>query len=110
MAFNAGDVVLVPFPYSDRLAERARPAVVVSAAAYNQYDDVVVAAITSHTPRVAMDVVLVDWATAGLKLPSTVRMLFATVASARILLHIGHLTDRDWTQVQARLRMVFTWL
>ena len=108
MAFNAGDVVLVPFPYRDRLAERARPAVVVSAASYNQYGDVVVAAITSHTPRVAMDVGLVDWATAGLKLPSTVRMLLATVASARILLHIGHLTDRDWLQVQARLRMVFT--
>jgi mRNA-degrading endonuclease toxin of MazEF toxin-antitoxin module len=108
MAFNAGDVVLVPFPYRDRLAERARPAVVVSAASYNQYGDVVVAAITSHTPRVAMDVALVDWATAGLKLPSTVRMLLATVANARILLHIGHLTDRDWLQVQARLRMVFT--
>ena len=75
MAFNAGDVVLVPFPYRDRLAERARPAVVVSA---------------------------------GLKLPSTVRMLLATVASARILLHIGHLTERDWTQVQTRLHMVFT--
>jgi mRNA-degrading endonuclease toxin of MazEF toxin-antitoxin module len=108
MAFDAGDVVLVPFPYRDRLAERARPAVVVSAAAYNQYGDVVVAAITSHAPRVAMDVGLIDWATAGLKLPSTVRMLLATVASARILLHIGHLTERDWTQVQTRLRMVFT--
>jgi mRNA-degrading endonuclease toxin of MazEF toxin-antitoxin module len=108
MAFDAGDVVLVPFPYRDRLAERARPAVVVSAAAYNQYGDVVVAAITSHAPRVAMYVGLIDWATAGLKLPSTVRMLLATVASARILLHIGHLTERDWTQVQTRLRMVFT--
>ena len=48
MAFRAGDVVLVPFPYRDRLAERARPAVVVSADAYNQHGDVVVAAITSH--------------------------------------------------------------
>ncbi len=31
MAFSAGDVVLVPFPYRDRLAERARPGVVISA-------------------------------------------------------------------------------
>lgn len=108
MAFSAGDVVLVPFPYRDRLAERARPAVVVSADAYNQHGDVVVAAITSHVPRVAMDFALMDWAAAGLKFPSTVRMLLATVASARILLHVGHLTERDWTEVQARLRMVFT--
>jgi mRNA-degrading endonuclease toxin of MazEF toxin-antitoxin module len=72
LAFSAGDVVLVPFPYRDRLAERARPAVVVSAAAYNQHGDVVVAAITSHAPRLAMDFALMDWAAAGLKLPSTV--------------------------------------
>jgi mRNA interferase MazF len=108
MAFNAGDVVLVPFPYRDRLAERARPAVVVSAATYNQHGDVVVAAVTSHAPRGALDVALMDWAAAGLKLPSTVRMLLATVANTRILLHVGHLTERDWREVQSRLRMVFT--
>ena len=58
MTFSVGDVVLVPFPYRDRLAERARPAVVVSADTYNQHGDVVVAAITSHVPRVAMDFAL----------------------------------------------------
>ncbi len=109
MVFSAGDVVLVPFPYRDHLAERARPAVVVSAAAYNQHGDVVVAAITSHAPRVTTDFALVDWAAAGLKFPSTVRMLLATVATVRILFHVGHLTDRDWGQVQARLQTVFTW-
>ena len=93
MVFSAGDVVLVPFPYRDRLAERARPAVVVSAAAYNQHGDVVVAGITSHALRVATDCAVVDWAVAGLKIPSIVRMLLATVASSRILLHVGHLTD-----------------
>ena len=36
MAFSAGDVVLVPFPYRDRLAERTRPAVVVSADDFNR--------------------------------------------------------------------------
>jgi len=108
MAFSAGGVVLVPFPYRDRLAKRAQPAVVVSADTYNQYGDLVVAAVTSHAPRIAMDCALRDWAAAGLKLPSTVRMLLATVVSAPILLHVGHLTERDWTEVQARLRMVFT--
>jgi PemK-like, MazF-like toxin of type II toxin-antitoxin system len=61
MAFSAGDVVLVPFPYRDRLAERARPSVVVSADTYNQHGDVVVAAITSRAPRVAMDFALGDF-------------------------------------------------
>lgn len=107
MEFSAGDVVLVPFPYRDRLAERARPAVVVSDATFNRNGDVVVAAITSHAVRVATDALLADWAGAGLRVPSTVRMLLATVASSRILLHIGHLTARDWTEVQTRLHLVF---
>jgi len=109
MAFNAGDVVLVPFPYRDRLAERARPAVVLSAAAYNMGGDVVLAAVTSHTPRVATDYALTDWMAAGLKIPSTVRMLLATVASSRILLQIGHLTDQDRREVQLRVSKVFAW-
>jgi mRNA interferase MazF len=109
MEFSAGDVVLVPFPYRDRLAERARPAVVVSDVAYNRHGDIVVAAITSHAVRVATDAPLVDWASAGLRAPSTARMLLATVASSRILLHIGHLAARDWTEVQTRLRSVFGW-
>ncbi len=30
MSFAPGDVVVVPFPYTDALAEKRRPAVVVS--------------------------------------------------------------------------------
>lgn len=109
MVFSAADVVLVPFPYRDRLAERSRPAVVLSAQAYNQRGDLIIAAVTSHPPRVPSDFALREWATAGLKLPSTVRILLATVASTRVLLKVGRLTDADWLEVQARLRAAFAW-
>jgi hypothetical protein len=52
---------------------------------------------------------LADWAAAGLKMPSTARMLLATVASSRILLRVGRLTDHDWSEVQTRVRSVFAW-
>jgi len=109
MAFEAGDVVLVPFPYRDRLAERARPAVVISSRAYNQRGDLIVAAISSHPPLFSTDFALIDWAAAGLKLPSTVRMLLATVADTRILHRVGRLSDGDWAEVQARIRLVSSW-
>jgi mRNA interferase MazF len=109
MAFSAGDVVLVPFPYRDRLAERTRPAVVVSALAYNQQGDLVIAAVTSQAPRFATDYALQDWAAAGLQFPSTVRMLIATAAATRVPHQVGRLTDRDWGEVQARVRQVFAW-
>jgi len=109
MAFNAADVVLVPFPYRDRLAERTRPAVVISGKDYNTKGDIIVAAITSHPARFDTDYALLDWARAGLKTSSTVRMLLATAAEARILLHVGQLSDRDWGEVKSRITRVFTW-
>ena len=110
MAYDFGDVVLVPFPYRDRAATRTRPAVVVSCTAYNESDDLVIAGITSHPPRSTWDYELQDWSASGLRLPSTVRMLVATVATSRVQLTIGHLTDRDWAEVQQRFRRVFAWV
>jgi mRNA interferase MazF len=109
MAFSAADVVLVPFPYRDRLAERTRPAVVNSGKDYNAKGDLVITAITSHSPRFDTDYALLDWSAAGLKTSSTVRMLLATVAEARILFHVGQLSDRDWSEVKIRVAKVFTW-
>jgi mRNA interferase MazF len=109
MGPDAGEVLLVPFPYRDQLAERVRPAVVVSGSAYNQSGDVILAAITSHPPRMPLDYALLDWQAAGLQGPSTVRMLLATAAQARIVRAIGRLSDRDWAAVQARIQQVFTW-
>ena len=109
MAFDVGDVVLVPFPYRDRATTRTRPAVVVSCNAYNNTDDLVIVGITSHAPRSTWDCELQDWRTAGLRLPSTVRMLLATVAASRVQLKIGRLTERDWIEVEQRIRCVFAW-
>ncbi|HEV3262782.1 MAG TPA: type II toxin-antitoxin system PemK/MazF family toxin [Gemmataceae bacterium] len=109
MAVSAGDVVLVPFPYRDRQGGRTRPGVIVSAQAYNQQGDLVIAAITSHPPRFATDFALLDWSAAGLRFPSTVRMLLGTIADSRVVQQIGRLSDRDWAEVQARVRGVFAW-
>ncbi len=52
---------------------------------------------------------LQDWASAGLKTSSTVRMLLATIADSRVVLHVGRLSDADWNQVKQRITQVFTW-
>jgi mRNA interferase MazF len=110
MAYDPGDVVLVPFPYRDRAAVSTRPAVVISCRAYNATEDLVIAAITSHPPRASWDCEIHDWRAAGLRLPSTVRMLLATVAGSRVQLTLGRLSDRDRGEVQQRIREVFAWL
>ena len=49
--YKRGDVVLVPFPFTDLSSAKHRPALVISADALNSMrDDVLVAAITSQVP------------------------------------------------------------
>lgn len=107
-ALTPGDVVLVPFPFRDRLAESARPAVVVSTPEFNAHGDVIVAAIMSHGARSNTDYALVEWEFAGLRLQSTVRMLLATLSSRRVLLRTGQLSEGDWGQVQIRMRIALS--
>ncbi len=53
-ACSFGDVVLVPFPFTDHSASKKRPAVVVSSDAYHQHrPDVIVIALTSQILRPA---------------------------------------------------------
>ncbi len=49
MSFEFGDIVLVPFPFTDQTTTKKRPAVVVSSSEYqHQRPDVVVMAVTSQ--------------------------------------------------------------
>lgn len=48
MAYKQGEIVLVPFPYSDLSGSKRRPVLIVSNDSYNaSFPDVVVAVITS---------------------------------------------------------------
>jgi mRNA interferase MazF len=104
MAFVKGDVVLVPFPFRDRTAAKVRPALVVSSTAYNAGGDLLVAAITTHAPRVASDCPLSGWRRARLMAPSTVRMQLATLAASRVLYRPGRVPAADLEAVDTRLR------
>lgn len=49
ITFKQGEVILVPFPFSDQTITKQRPAVIVSSNEYNaKRADVIIAAITSN--------------------------------------------------------------
>lgn len=57
--YQAGDVVIVPFPYSDQSATKQRPALVLSNDAYHSaQDDVVVCGMTSNLANAAFSVLV----------------------------------------------------
>ncbi len=52
MTYKQGEIVLVPFPYSDLSGSKKRPVLVVSNNVYNTaFPDIVVAVITSKTTK-----------------------------------------------------------
>jgi mRNA interferase MazF len=68
-AYNFGDVVLVPFPFTDQSQAKQRPAVVVSSARYNtERPDLILMAVTSQvrSPATFGEIVVQHWQAAQL--------------------------------------------
>ncbi|HYH87253.1 MAG TPA: type II toxin-antitoxin system PemK/MazF family toxin [Pyrinomonadaceae bacterium] len=101
-----GTIVTIDFPGAQGI--KRRPALVVSTDAYHAArPDVIFAVITSQTRAATAptDYVLQDWSAAGLHSPSAFRSYLATLPATSIVAVIGQLSDRDWLEVQARLRV-----
>jgi mRNA interferase MazF len=102
---KAGDVVIADFPGVTGI--KRRPAIVVSTDVYHAYrPDVIICVLTTQiaSATAPTDYVLKDWAAAGLHRPSASRSFLATVPAAQVVL-VGHLSNRDWQEVQARLEL-----
>ena len=98
MPYEFGDVVLVPFPFTNQAASKKRPAVVVSSVEYNvAKPDVIVMAITSQLcqgPDLG-EVWTAGWQKAGLVKPSAVKPVFATLEQALVIRGLGTLLAED---------------
>jgi mRNA interferase MazF len=98
MPYEFGDVVLVPFPFTNQAASKQRPAVIVSAGRYNRVKpDIVVMAITSQfraSPTLG-EVWLGQWRPAGLLKPSAIKPVFATLEQPLVIRKLGVLAAAD---------------
>ncbi len=93
-----GDVVLVPFPFTDQSGTKKRPAVVVSSTGYNtnRYD-IVIMAVTSQvrTPLAFGEAMVGEWRSAGLLKSSVLKPVFATIEQGLVLRVMGQLSAAD---------------
>ncbi len=92
MAYQLGDVVLVPFPFTDQSEAKRRPAVVVSSKRYNsERRDLVIMAITSQVrlPLGYGETHVTDWQSAGLIKPSIVKPVVTTIEQTLVLRRPG---------------------
>ena len=104
--YAAGDVVVVPFPYADRLAEKRRPALVVSGPSLARFRLLWVVMITSAENRAwSCDVPVGDLRRAGLPAPSVVRPAkIACIEPSRVLRRAGRLDRAAMAAIARQLR------
>lgn len=105
MTCDVWQVVVVPFPFTDRATAKRRPALVLSARAFNRHGHSVLAMITSASHQVwPGDTRIGDLKIVGLKTPSLVRLKLFTLDNRLIARRIGTLASPDQTSVATRLR------
>ena len=109
-AYRFGDLVLVPFPFTDQTGIKKRPAIVVSSDAYQrQRPDVVLMAVTSQLLRPAGavgEVLITEWQQAGLPKASLIKPVLTTIENRLILRKLGELQEPDRTALRQALTAI----
>lgn len=106
--FKQYDVVVVPFPFTDKLASKRRPAVVLSHRdAVGQGRSILAMVTSSEHDSWPNDTLILDIETAGLTVPCRIRFKLFTVDHELIIRTLGHLSKKDQMAVQKSLHNVF---
>lgn len=110
MIYETYDIVIVPFPFTDKLAQKRRPAIILSN--YNKLgsiiDHSVCAMITSaKNSEWPLDTTISQLQPTGLSHPSIIRMKLFTIDNQLILRKAGRLTNQDTELLASNLQSLF---
>lgn len=105
-AYKRGDIVLVPFPFSDQTAVKKRPAVIISSSQYNTTSqDIIIMAVTSRIDRLDIgECMIQNWKEAGLLKPSTIKSALSTIEKKLVIKKLGTLSAGDLALLGAALK------
>src|SRR5438105_3380063 len=104
MLFEAGDLVLVMFPFTGAGAGKQRPALVLLDTGD---DDLLVARVTTQRHNSKFDSAIQHWREAGLLAPSTARLhKLATVEKLLVRRILGHVHESDWLTLRLLLKQI----
>lgn len=108
-SYKFGDVLLVPFPFTDQRTSKKRPAVVVSSTTYHaDHINLILMSISSqlsNRPR-AGEVIVTDWRKAGLIGPSVVKAVMTSLERKLVIRRLGALSDVDCDSLERALRLI----
>lgn len=95
--YQPWSVVKVPFPFTDILKDKRRPAIVLNTQEYfKQHDHYIVLMITSARHSLwPSDIAIVDYKRAGLLKPCVARFKISTVDAGLVIQQSGILHTKD---------------
>ena len=100
MICDRHDLVVVPFPFSERVKTKRRPALVLSGRPFNRNGHTVMAMVTTkRDPSWPGDTPITDHQHAGLKRSCLVRFKLFTLDNRLILRKTGRLAAEDAARV-----------
>jgi mRNA interferase MazF len=104
-----GDIILVPFPFTDQSTTKKRPAVVISSEIYNtERPDLIIMAVTSQIKPACIigEVIIKDWQEAGLLKPSAIKPVITTIEKSLVIKIMGQLKELDQKSLQESLKEI----
>ena len=106
IACRRGDVILVPFVFSDESGAKRRPALVLSSDKYHRNrQEMIISAITSNTERILYgDFLIREWKKAGLLRASVATGVIRTIKHAMVERKLGRVTPAIMEGINSQLR------
>jgi mRNA interferase MazF len=105
-------VVRVPFPFSDRKAQKRRPALVLSCPLFQQGAGHLLLAMVTSAQQSAwpLDWPIQELAPTGLKQPCRIRLKLFTLDERLLLGRLGELAEVDREGVGRKVRDLLPWM
>jgi mRNA interferase MazF len=109
ITYSFGDILLIPFPFTNQISIKKRPTVVISSRIYNsQKPDLIIMAITSqfNSSTNFGEMMIADFSNAGLLKPSVVKPVITTIEKSWVIRKLGQLKNLDCQNLKQLIQLV----
>ena len=97
--YSKKDVILIRYPYSDQVAYKVRPAIIVSNPS-GRHSTFFAVPVTSKIDSLETHEFVFDWEQAGLNVASAVKRGLVLIQPSLVLKRIGKISPADFSTLQ----------
>ena len=102
-----GEIILLPYPFTDLVSNKVRPAVIVSSDK-GKYEDLFVVPLTSKIQSLSDgEFCLQNWKETGLNVPTAVKRGCILIDSKLIIKKVGSVSEKDNALIRKALCIWF---